>query len=390
MNTSTADTNRRFSILLLGTQMETAGAQKVLLEQARWFHERGHAVTVAFFYDKEDLHAKWQRVNDFPIINLKAYSRSTVFLKNTLLLSKGLWSLWKLLLSSRFDVVETFTPDSNTLGLPLAWLAKVPVRMATHHGVIQSWPRWRERLHTWLVNHQIASILVTVSEMTRQNALQEGIHADRMVVIQNGIVPVSLEGVNRLDVRTEIAVGEKDAFLLSVGRLIHQKAHELLIAAMPAVLKEFPNTKVGICGDGPLRSQLDTQIKSLGLESSVKLMGRFDSVTKYLAAADMFILPSRSEGLPIALLEAMSLGLPIVATRVQGVEEVVMEQQHGLLVPIGDVTALSDAILQLLRNPQLGCKLGDAAKQRVVESYSVDHMGERYLSLMETILADRS
>lgn len=390
MNTSSADTNRRFSILLIGTQMETAGAQKVLLEQAHWFHQRGDAVTVAFFYDKEDLHAKWQQGSDFPIINFKAYRRDDDFFTNALLISKGLWLLWKLLRSQRYDVVETFTPDSNLLGMPLAWLANVPVRMATHHGVIEGLPLWRERLHTWLINHRVASILVTVSEKTRQNAIQEGIHADRMVVIQNGIAPVSVEGVNRLDVRTALGVGEKDAFLLSVGRLIPQKAHELLIAAMPAVLREFPNTRVGICGVGPLHSKLDMQIKSLGLERSVKLMGRFDSVTRFLAAADMFILPSRSEGLPIALLEAMSLGLPIVAARVQGVEEVIVEQEHGLLVPIGDVAALSDAILQLLRDPQLGCRLGAAAKQRVIESYSVDHMGKRYLSLMESILANRS
>jgi glycosyltransferase involved in cell wall biosynthesis len=307
-------------------------------------------------------------------------------LENSLSFLKGLWSLWKLIREGNYDVVETFTPDSNVLGMPLAWMGRVPVRMATHHGAIEGLPRWREKLHTWLINHNLANILVTVSERTRQNALQEGIRADHVVVIQNGIAPVSVEGVNRLDVRKEAGVGENDLFLLSVGRLVHQKAHEILVAAMPSVLKQFPHTKVGICGDGFLRPQLDAQIKSLGLEKSVMLLGRFDHVTKFLAAADIFILPSRWEGLPIALLEAMSVGLPVIATRVEGVDEVVADREHGLLVPVEDVAALSDAILQLLQDPQARRKMGMAAKQRLLEAYSIDHMGEKYLSLMVDIL----
>jgi glycosyltransferase involved in cell wall biosynthesis len=390
MKISVTDVHPKFSILLLGTQMAVGGAQKVLLDLARWFHERGHAVTVAFFYDKEDLHAKWQQGNQFPIVNLKAYRMGAGLVANALSLPKGLWLLWRLLRSRRYDVVETFTHDSNILGVPLAWLAGIPVRIAINQGSIEGLPRWRERLHTWLVNHKIASILVAVSERMRQTAMQEGIHAERIAVIQNAIVPVATDSVNRLDVREELGVGENEAFILSVGRLVHQKAHEFLVAAMPAVLREFPNTKVGICGDGFLHPQLDGQIKSLGLESSVKLLGRFDDVTKFLAAADVFALPSRWEGLPIALLEAMSVGLAVVATPVAGVDEVVVNHEHGLLVPVGNVSALSDAIVQLLRDPQLRCKLGAAAKQRVIESYSTDQMGERYLSLMESILANRS
>jgi glycosyltransferase involved in cell wall biosynthesis len=196
--------------------------------------------------------------------------------------------------------------------------------------------------------------------------------------------------VNRLGVREEIGVREDDLFLLSVGRLVHQKGHEFLVAAMPSVVKEFPHAKVGICGDGFLRQQLDAQIKTLGLEKSVFLLGKFDNVTKYLVAADVFVLPSRWEGLPISLLEAMSVGLPIIATRVEGVDEVISDGEQGLLMSVGDIAALSDAILRLLRDPQARYQMGTAAKQRLLESYSIDHMGERYLSLMINILENRA
>jgi len=390
MNKNLTRPNPKISILFLGTQMAVGGAQKVLLDQAHWFHEHGHTVTAVFFYDKENFHKKWLESNNFPIINLRALSPDAGVLVNAVALLKGLWSLWKLIRQGHYDVVETFTPDSNILGMPLAWIGRVPVRMATHHGVIEDLPPWREKLHAWLINHNIANVLVTVSEMTRQKALQEGVRADRMFVIQNGIVPVSIEDVNRLDVRSEAGVGDQDLFLLSVGRLVHQKAHEFLVAAMPSVLKEFPDAKVGICGDGFLRPQLEAQIQSLGLQKSVILLGKFDNVTKFLVAADLFVLPSRWEGLPIALLEAMSVGLPVIATRVEGVDEVVVDREHGLLVPVGDESALSDAILQLLREPQLRHKMGMAAKQRLLESYSIDHMGEKYLSLMIDILKNRA
>jgi len=390
MNKNLTRPNPKISILFLGTQMAVGGAQKVLLDQAHWFHEHGHTVTAVFFYDKENFHKKWLESNNFPIINLRALSPDAGVPVNAVALLKGLWSLWKLIRQGRYDVVETFTPDSNILGMPLAWIGRVPVRMATHHGGIEDLPPWREKLHAWLINHNIANVLVAVSEMTRQKALQEGVRADRMFVIQNGIVPVSIEGVNRPEVRSEAGVGDQDPFLLSVGRLVHQKAHEFLIAATPSVLQEFPDAKVGICGDGFLRPQLEAQIQSLGLQKSVMLLGKFDNVTKFLAAADLFVLPSRWEGLPIALLEAMSVGLPVIATRVEGVDEVVVDREHGLLVPVGDVSALSDAILQLLREPQLRRKIGMAAKQRLLESYSIDHMGEKYLSLMIDILKNRA
>lgn len=390
MNKNLTRPNPKISILFLGTQMAVGGAQKVLLDQARWFHEHGHTVTAVFFYDKENFHQKWQESNSFPIINLKAFRPSAGIPGKGLSLLKGLWCLWKLMRRGRYDVIETFTPDSNILGMPLAWIGRVPVRMATHHGAIEDLPRWREKLHTWLINHNIANVLVTVSEMTRQKAVQEGVRPDRIFVIQNGIAPVSIEGVNRPEVRRDAGVRDQDLFLLAVGRLVQQKAHEFLIAAMPSVLKEFPDAKVGICGDGFLRPQLEAQIQSLGLQKSVMLLGKFDNVTKFLAAADVFVLPSRWEGLPIALLEAMSAGLPVVATRVEGVDEVVVDQEHGLLVPVGNVSALSDAILQLLRDPQVRRKMGMAAKHRLLEAYSIDHMGEKYLSLMIDMLKNRS
>jgi glycosyltransferase involved in cell wall biosynthesis len=370
------------SILFLGTQIATGGAQKVLLDQARWFHEHGHKVTVAFFYDRDGFHKKWQDSSPFPIINLSAFQKGQGKLQNGLSILRGLWNLWKLLRREKFDVIETFTHDSNMLALPLAWMARVPVRIATHHGIVAGIPHWRENLHAWMINNNIAQRIVAVSEMTRQKLLEEGIKANRIVVIQNGIAPVPLEGVNKSEVRKEAGMGEDDLVLLAVGRLVYSKAHRVLIAAMPVVLQKFPNAKVGICGDGVLRADLEAQIQSLGLSDSVKLLGESDHVAKFLASADVFVLPSLWEGLSIALLEAMSAGLPIISTKVEGVTEVIVEGGNGLLVPIENTDALADAIIRLLADPQLRRKMGAAAKAQVLDFYTVDRMCEQYLAMM--------
>jgi len=373
------------SILLVGTQMAVGGAQRVLLDQASWFEAHGHHVTAVFFYDKLGLHGRWQAESRFPIYNLEAYNLNANSFRKFFLLIRGLFRYWILLRREHFDVVETFTHDSNLLGLPLAWLAGVPVRVATHHGMLKDIPRWREKTHTWIINHNIANILVAVSEGTRQRALKEGVAPDRVSLIPNGIVPVSAKGVNRQDIRKSIGVGEDDIFLISVGRLVYQKAHEFLIAAMPEVLKEVPNIEVGICGDGPLHSQLEMQIKSRGLAKSVKLLGTFDRIINFLAVADIFVLPSRWEGLPMALLEAMNAGLPVVATRVEGVDEVISDGENGLLVPAEDASALSHAILLLVHQPETRLRMGIAARQRIQRTYTTDRMCSQYLVLFQSI-----
>lgn len=374
-------------IFLVGTQMATGGAQKVLLDQAGWFHAQGHKVSVVFFYDKENLHERWQSNAAFPIVNLEAFQKGAGVLANGLALLRGLFRLWKLIRREKPQVVEMFTHDSNMLVLPLAWLAGVPVRIPTHHGMIDGFPRWRERIHTWMVNH-LSHGIVAVSDLTLKKALEEGIHKEKISVIPNGILPVTLKEADRSEVRKQMGAGENDVVLLSVGRLVYQKAHEYLISAMPAVLKELPNVKVGICGDGLLRADLEKQIQSLGLEKEIKLFGMQANVTKYLAAADVFVLPSRWEGLPISLLEAMSAGSPVIATRVEGVDEVVEEGVHGMLVQPESTEELVKAILQLSRDAAQRQRMGSAARLRVLERYTVDRMCERYLKLFEHSLGE--
>jgi glycosyltransferase involved in cell wall biosynthesis len=361
--------------------MAVGGAQKVLLDQARWFHAQGHKVIVAFFYDRDNLHAKWQAAYPFPIHDLRGFKPGAGRLRNAFHLLGGSLRCWSLMRGERVNAVETFTHDSNLLGIPLAWLSGIPVRIATFHGVIEGSSSWCKRLHACLINSRITTVLVAVSERVREIAVGEGIQPGNIVVIPNGI-EIQDAVISPLHLRQDLGLPQDAPILLSVGRLTDQKGHDILIAAMPAVLAERANVMLVIVGDGPLHSALEQQVARLGLGGHVRLLGNRNDVRELLSLADIFVLPSRSEGLPLALLEAMGAGLPVIATRIAGAEEVVQEGENGLLVPPENHQALSQALLRLLADPSACRTMGRNGRELVKECYTLNRMCEAYLDLM--------
>ncbi len=377
-----------YSILLLGTQMAVGGAQKLLLEQALWFQAHGHKVTAVFFYDRDNLHEKWMKTYPFEIHNLEAFDKKAGGLRSLPKLIQGLLKLWRILKNGKFDAIITFTHDSNVLGSPLAQLAGIRARVGTHLGEIRGMSTWRDGLHTFLVNRGVIQTLVASSARTRANAIEAGVKPEKIKTIYNAIMPFDVSHVDRASVREKLGLKKVDVFFLTVGRLVYEKGHEFLVEAMATVAQEDSRAVAGICGAGPLHDALQGQIETLGLQDKVKLLGQWNSIPEILAASDVFVLPSRWEGLPMALLEGMMAGLPVIATRVEGVDEVVEPGMHGLLVRLESPAELAQAILQLLRSPQDRQRMGAAARQRVLSSYTTDRMCEAYLQVIETCLGE--
>ncbi|MCZ2127896.1 MAG: glycosyltransferase [Anaerolineales bacterium] len=371
------------SILFLGAQMATGGAQKLLLEQAQWFYERGYNVSAIFFYDRDNLREKWKQAHPFEIRSLDAFDKQANKLRNVVNLLNGLKTLWQILKREKFDVVLTFTHDSNMLGLPLAWLAGVPVRVGTNLGEIRGMSKWRDRLHSFFVNCGIIQTLVASSTRTRNNSIESSVRPQRIKIIYNAIQPLDVSNINGESARKKLGLDKDDLFFLAVGRLVYEKGHEFFIAAMEQIAKADSRVVAGICGAGPLRETLQAQVENLSLQSRVKLLGQWDFISELLAAADVFVLPSRWEGLPLALLEAMSAELPVVATAVEGVSEVVQSGAQGILVAPQRADELARAILQLAQSPADRRRMGAAARQRVLESYTIDRMCEQYLQIFE-------
>lgn len=373
---------KKISILFIGTQIATGGAQKLLLELGEWLSSQGYDVTTVFFYDRDNLYENWLSSYPFPIYNLNAFNNNLSRIKNISNLIVGLNKLWGIFRKKNFDATITFTHDSNILGLPIAWLAHVPVRIGTHLGEIRGMPSWQRKLHTFLINIGIIQTLVTSSSRIKKDSILQGVKSNSIQVIHNSIKPFEIKKTIRTEGRYYLQLSSTNIVVLSIGRLVYEKGHEFLIKAMSKVKESNDNVKTYICGSGPLYEYLDGLIKDLNLQEHVKLLGYTENLTQLLASADVFVLPSRWEGLPMALLEAMMAGLPIIATQVSGVEEVIENKKHGLLIPTGDVDALAEAILQLTKSQEQRRKMGLISRKHILDNYSISVMANKYIDLI--------
>lgn len=180
------------------------------------------------------------------------------------------------------------------------------------------------------------------------------------VVLKNPLNP---------DFRAERYVGERRRVIVTAGRLSSEKNHRLLIDAFSDIAEEFPDMKLEIYGNGPLKDELQTAINDTGLSDRISLMGRKDNIQNYTRDAELFVLPSDSEGMPNALLEAVALGIASISTDcpIGGPGMIVRNGENGLLVPVGDRCAMADAIRRMLTDKELADKCRENGPQVITE-----------------------
>ena len=208
----------------------------------------------------------------------------------------------------------------------------------------------------------------------------------RVFTIPNGVDTERYgQPVDRASVRQRVGIPGDARVLIVVAKLMEQKGHAFLLRALPPLLERYADLHVLLLGDGPLRGALSESIAGLPEAARVHLAGNRRDVSDLLAASDLFVLPSLWEGLPMALLEAMASGLPVVATRVSGSAQVVVDGESGLLVPAADVERLSEAIGTLLDDPDLARRMGRAARKRVDRSYSARAQAARHAELYRRV-----
>ena len=296
--------NSSLKILLLGSQMATGGRSASCWTRGAGLPRMGTQFTQRSGTTAKGLCEQYRKECAFPVIDLEAW-RSGSGLANPFRLAGGLLRLYRLMRRERYQVIETFTHHANLLGLPAAWLARLPVRVAGHHGRIEQLPAWITRLHTRVINSRITSILVAVSTRVQKIATdEEGVAPEKIVVIPNRHASRNpaqpIEGT-RSRYRQEIGLDDGGLLVLSVGRLVEQKGHIYLLEAIPAIVEQFPKTVFAIAGDGSQRAELEIRCEQLGISPSVRFLGTRSDVSELLQVADVFVLPSLWEGFPIAL-----------------------------------------------------------------------------------------
>ena len=227
------------------------------------------------------------------------------------------------------------------------------------------------------------SRIVAISDAVREFHLRAGLPADKLVTIHYGLdePPSTPSEVTPADV----GVPDHAPLVLAVGRLIEQKDHMTLLTAFARVRESRPDARLAILGWGPLEQATRERAHMLGLDGTVLVLGRVEP-RDWLARADIFAHTSRWEGFGIVLLEAMLAGLPIVATRVSAVPEIVADGTTGYLVPPADADAVAERLSELIGDPARRRTLGDAGRKRACDEFSVARMTERTLAVYEEAL----
>ncbi len=368
-------------IVLFGSQITVGGAQRVLLDQAVWFWDQGYDVQAVFFYDKDGLAQEWSARYPFPITVLSVYQRGAGFGKNLGGIRHGFFHLVKFLKQVRPDYIECFTHDANMLGIPAAWLAGVKGRFGTHHGQFAGQSAAARNLHTRLINSSLTSKLVCVSERAKRQALEEGILLEKIQVIFNGVRPISSDQAVRAEVRAELGLKDGDVMVLSVGRLVPEKAQKNLVTAAGLLKEDAPQLRFFIAGEGPCRTNLETRISEAGLEDRFRLLGNRGDVDRLLNAADLFVLYSDTEGMPVSLMEAMSAGVPCIASDLEGIAQLIPNERFGTLIEPGKPELLAEAILKITADPGLMAAVGKEGAKRIRETFTIDASCRQYEEL---------
>ena len=271
----------------------------------------------------------------------------------------------------------------NFDGARAARRAGVPAVLQTQH---QPWllnPRKRTAFFRAITP---VDRLIAVSDGVRTTHERIGVPAERLVTVPNGILPRG-PGPGRQAARTALGLEPDHLVVMNIGRLFVQKGQCYLVAAMPALAARFPHLAVVIVGGGYLADELAQQAADLGVAEALYLPGHRTDARMLLDAADVFVLPSRQEGMPLAALEAMDAGLPVVATDVIGTAEVVAHGVTGTLVPPEDPPALAEAVAELRADPDLRQRYARAGRRRYVEQFTARRMAEDTLRVYEDVHA---
>jgi glycosyltransferase involved in cell wall biosynthesis len=301
-----------------------------------------------------------------------------------MLLTPRAWRrLYAFLVRESIDIVHAHMPRASVPGALLARVARVPVVISHEHGSALEGKRLRALLDREVVA-RLSTVMIAVSEWDRQNLIaHEKISPDLIRVLPNGVASIDASPPDS----PPLAAGAGEHLIGAVGRLYPEKGHADLIVAVDLLRAKGYTVRCVILGDGPQEAELRALIARLGLGKQVELLGWRDDVDQIIRRLDVAVLCSVREGSPLAMLEYMAAGAPIVATSVGGVPELIGDGVHGVLVAPGDPGSLCSGIAKLLDDRELAARLGAAARARQAAQFDLGNLVRRVEALYDELLA---
>ncbi len=300
---------------------------------------------------------------------------------------KGVINLIK---NKKVDVIHSHLDDTNVYANIIGTLSRKPV-VATYHGMIGTWhiKNFKDSIKLAIVRHH-AKYIVAVSDFLKAELVKAGGFKDnQMRRIYNGVDFDALEEKKEgSSLRTEFDLHDKSVLIGTIGNMEVWKGFDYLIKAAPLIIEKVPNAYFFIVGEGKgkILNSIRALISSLNLQDRVLLTGFREDISSIIRQLEVFVLPSISEGLSIATIEAMALGKPVVVTDSGGPKEIVDNEMTGLIVPPKDSKAISEGVIRLLSDKTYAVKLGINGKIAVRNKFGIDENINRYADLYRSCL----
>lgn len=308
---------------------------------------------------------------------------------------RSIWRVRKVLQEEQIDLMYVTDGFLNMIvGRLAAFLARTPVSVLAFHSydtIIRQGtkPLRRAALEVSdVIYHPSMHAYIALAESHKSYLIEKKrLRASKISVIYNGVdigaygQPIGTEAA-----RHALGIPAGAAVVSIVAGLRRWKDHEMLLNAAGPILEEVPNAHFLIAGDGPERHRLESRARHLGIEARIRFMGVVADIPGLLAATDVVVLTSKHEAFPLSLLEAMAAGLPVVATDVGSVAEIVVEGDTGYIVPSGDPRGFASRVSQVLTDPALAARLGAAGRERVATVFTIERMVERTQELFTDLV----
>ena len=284
-----------------------------------------------------------------------------------------------------FNILHTFLFHANILGRLLGKGIKIPVVISSQ----QSIDGWRRKRHVLIDRwtSRFSDAIISVCHAAKKRLVSvEKIEPEKIYVIYNGLDISEVPQRKNKDSEKE-KLGISDGLVIGmVGNFRGMKGHDIFIQAAQLLLKIRGDFHFLIVGDGKQRKKYELEVHLNGLKNHFHFLGRVSNIYNALNLMDVFVLPSKWEGLPISILEAMAFKMPVIATEVGGIPEIVRKDQTGVLIPPNDPIALRDAVLKLLENTSFSQKLVERAHQEILQKFDQERMVRETVAVYEEFL----
>lgn len=306
----------------------------------------------------------------------------------------NLFRILRYLQMHRPQILHTQLEFADILGGISAKILRIPVISTLHTLDTIEEPlntaTWRLKLR-WFILKKITDLIISVSEKTREHHIQTAkFNPEKIITIYNGVeLEKFRKTLNRqnANIRQELNIPTDSKIILTVAVLREPKGIQFMLNSLPEIRKRHPNTHYLIVGEGTHKAHLLNIVKSLGLEKNVTFAGHRNDIPALMHASQLFVLPTLIDALPTVLIEAMAAELPIVASNVGGIPEIIEDRVNGLLVPAGDPKKLTEACLMLLENKKISNELVQAGGQIIRKRFDIKVQVDHLISCYEGLIS---